>query len=436
MPGNRFGNISWSDAVFLVAASDASREVKERADLVCPGTNDEKIIQKAIDALPSTGGRVLLSEGNFYVASPIDLGKETKNLTLEGSGLWVTTIHQRANMTALIYGSVGNSRAKVRHMTVQGDRTTYSTGHGVDASNLSLIRLDHVLARSMPEDGFRNVSFCWACEASDNGGWGFHSSAFGCDIYGCNTAANVTGGYLVDASAASVVNLVGCKASNDPIGIQIDGNAGSVCISGVQIAGCSGTGLWLRYVSQKVVVSGVDIGVPNGATGVKIGDSTAGYNSVGVTIAGLNIRGDSTAGTTGIDCDVANYFNLAGFHIENCNVGLRLNDGSNNKLSVGSVSSCTTALSLVAGTTGVHGTANWLLHDVAGLTYANSGSGSIADTLSSATVSHGLDGTPNVVVVTPAAQETLWVSNITSTDFTVNRTGTTGALTFYWYATL
>jgi parallel beta-helix repeat protein len=52
-----------------VAASDASAEARASADYVCDGTNDEVQIQAAIDALGSTGGKVILSAGNFLINS-------------------------------------------------------------------------------------------------------------------------------------------------------------------------------------------------------------------------------------------------------------------------------------------------------------------------------------------------------------------------------
>src|SRR4030043_392927 len=52
-----------------VAASDASDISKGRADYICDGVNDEVQIQAAIDALPALGGRVLLTEGNFYLST-------------------------------------------------------------------------------------------------------------------------------------------------------------------------------------------------------------------------------------------------------------------------------------------------------------------------------------------------------------------------------
>jgi len=50
-------------ATVTVAASNSSREARERADFLCGGEGDEKQINAAIRSLPDVGGTVLLAEG-------------------------------------------------------------------------------------------------------------------------------------------------------------------------------------------------------------------------------------------------------------------------------------------------------------------------------------------------------------------------------------
>lgn len=57
----------------VVAAADASDLSKSKADYICPGVNDQDTIQTAIDSLAS-GGRVLLTEGNFSIQVPSSAG--------------------------------------------------------------------------------------------------------------------------------------------------------------------------------------------------------------------------------------------------------------------------------------------------------------------------------------------------------------------------
>jgi parallel beta-helix repeat protein len=54
-------------ATITIAASNSLQKSKDQADYVCDGTNDEVEIQAAIDALPDSGGRILLLEGNYLI---------------------------------------------------------------------------------------------------------------------------------------------------------------------------------------------------------------------------------------------------------------------------------------------------------------------------------------------------------------------------------
>ncbi len=71
-------------ATLVVAANNSTDLGKAQADYVCDGVNDHVEIQAALDALPATGGRVVLLEGTFIIASSIAIPNDTA--TLEGQG--------------------------------------------------------------------------------------------------------------------------------------------------------------------------------------------------------------------------------------------------------------------------------------------------------------------------------------------------------------
>jgi hypothetical protein len=72
------------EATVFVAASNAREEVKAMADFVCTGTNDQDVIAQAINSLPSSGGKVKLSEGTFVFNGSLNILRS--NITLEGCG--------------------------------------------------------------------------------------------------------------------------------------------------------------------------------------------------------------------------------------------------------------------------------------------------------------------------------------------------------------
>lgn len=69
-------------ATYVVAASDS--EHRYEADYRCDGTADDVQINAALNALPATGGRVVLLDGTFTIVDPITFPKN--KVTLEGQG--------------------------------------------------------------------------------------------------------------------------------------------------------------------------------------------------------------------------------------------------------------------------------------------------------------------------------------------------------------
>jgi hypothetical protein len=70
-------------ATLIVAASDSTAKEKAGADYICDGTNDNVEINAAIDALPATGGRIILSSGTFSLGAAVALHADCG---LEGQG--------------------------------------------------------------------------------------------------------------------------------------------------------------------------------------------------------------------------------------------------------------------------------------------------------------------------------------------------------------
>ena len=81
---------------FLVAANDAAATSKKNADFLCDGTDDDVQIQAAINALPSQGGIVQLSEGIFNIGATININ--VQGVWFRGSGVRATVIFLQAGV--------------------------------------------------------------------------------------------------------------------------------------------------------------------------------------------------------------------------------------------------------------------------------------------------------------------------------------------------
>ena len=105
-------------ATFVVAASDASADSKQFADYVCDGTADDVQISAAIAALPSMGGKVVLSEGEFNITSDIVINTSATKLVGQGRGATILTA--QTGVTNAVIDIVTNTAAELDDVTVEG----------------------------------------------------------------------------------------------------------------------------------------------------------------------------------------------------------------------------------------------------------------------------------------------------------------------------
>jgi hypothetical protein len=73
-----------------------------QGDLKCTGTNDERVIQTALDYFAVTGGTITLSDGVFLIANQLRL---VSNIILQGQGMLNTTIRSQDNIGPFTRGA-------------------------------------------------------------------------------------------------------------------------------------------------------------------------------------------------------------------------------------------------------------------------------------------------------------------------------------------
>ncbi len=117
------------DAVVVAAYNSAD---KQYANYVCDGTDDQVQIQSAINEVGTSGGKVLLLEGTFYITGAF---RVYQNLTLEGSG-YGTLLYLADNSNCSVISNVGGhniARANVtiKNLRIDGNKGHQSAGHGM-----------------------------------------------------------------------------------------------------------------------------------------------------------------------------------------------------------------------------------------------------------------------------------------------------------------
>jgi hypothetical protein len=108
----------------LVAASDSVNRIG--AAFVCDGTNDEVQIQAAIDALPSMGGRVILTEGNFSIGASVTIDKNDVVLEGQGKGTKIKLADSTDQSIIVMGGSTQHYRTVIKGIYFDGNHANQS----------------------------------------------------------------------------------------------------------------------------------------------------------------------------------------------------------------------------------------------------------------------------------------------------------------------
>lgn len=338
-------------ATIVVAASNAKD--KDNADYVCDGVADEAEIEAAIAALPASGGLVQLSEGTFYISTPIDVLKS--NVTIAGMGTGLTNLFlvNGANCNVIVVGNgaLSLSNVCIRDLTIDGNRANQTAGgigiyfygasdyilydcsvinvHGVNNYNGTL-RADYchravIIGCWSVNDrlaGFQyrycQYSVIFLCVSVSAGSYGYY-------FLGCNycvlgsCVGKAAGTYGFYGASINDCNVVGCNFSAGGYGISVNGyrNAvvGNVCyggsyqgiylvsaydcvVDGNSVNGYGGSGIYVYSEDYNVISNNRCTG--NAGYGINIASSYAdrtfvhGNELLGNTTGALNNLGTGT----------------------------------------------------------------------------------------------------------------------------------------------
>lgn len=275
------GSGGGASATLVVAANDASAHSKSGADYQCDGTGDQTEINNAIAALPSTGGRVQLTEGTFNIASSILI--QNDNVTLIGAGAGQRTGGTQTGVGTKLKAASGLTSAAVLVQRAANDRPVYgvllrdftvdgnSIGTAVDGIVFRANRahIDHVHVHKCTGSGIRVqgyvtwdtydtiIAFAQVGDCTDTGIYldtnGTDDHLTSCILYNNNynirlkgSSAQITACHTYDATTNNIffdgggsrTKIVNCKIEGaGQHGINIDSTNGGY--ADIQITGCN-----------------------------------------------------------------------------------------------------------------------------------------------------------------------------------------------------
>lgn len=102
IPSERLPTISSKKYATVVVGASSAGYTASQVDYLCTGTNDQTVINQAIQALPSNGGKIVLLDGTYNISGQILINKA--DVKIEGMGPDITCIY--AELGTGVFGAI------------------------------------------------------------------------------------------------------------------------------------------------------------------------------------------------------------------------------------------------------------------------------------------------------------------------------------------
>lgn len=144
---------SAKNSEIVVAAVDSRTD--RDADFVCTGTDDQDVIQQAIDLVDAAPGKgvVRLLDGQYVLSATLSIPPGV-GLSLIGSG-WGTVLKvaDGANAYAITFAGPGETRARFAHFKIDGNLFNQTGGGGINAAGAVECVFQHLHVSSCYQTG-------------------------------------------------------------------------------------------------------------------------------------------------------------------------------------------------------------------------------------------------------------------------------------------
>ncbi len=182
--------------VRLIVGTSTAGWTLDDADYICDGTNDDAVINAAIQALPSNGGEIVILDGTYHINAFVAINKS--NTKISGNG--TSTVLELVGNTEFIM-SIDADSCTISDLVFAGrvPIPTYNTGIIINSDHNIVTRINcHHLAQGIRCIGRKNIVISNICH---NNGTGIRSEAYdssfsanvchdndiGIDIFGTNS---------------------------------------------------------------------------------------------------------------------------------------------------------------------------------------------------------------------------------------------------------
>ena len=288
---------------FVIGTSTAEWTEKD-CDYLCDGTNDQIEINNAINALPTTGGEIVILDGTYNITAKINVTKN--NVSIRGNGN--ATILKRMYNNSTSEGIItltSVSGCKIADLQVDGNKTSYSNNNNYG------IFLEFTSNNTITGNTYNNNNY---------GIYSYGSSSNTITSNTCNNNSNY-GIYLYNSSNSNTVTGNACNDNNNT-GIYLVYSSNNNTVTGNTCYNNNfGSGIRLSESSNNTVTGNT---CNNSYYGTGINISNSNDNTIISNICnnnkekGINLEGSSNNTVTGNTCN------------NNNASGILLEDSSNN----------------------------------------------------------------------------------------------------------
>jgi len=269
----------------LVVGTTASSHTLADCDYLCDGTADEYEINQAINALPTTGGKIIILEGTYNIASNI-LISARNNMTIQGMG--VSTILKRMSYDDNgVINIIGSNYCQIKDFYVNGNIASYmgSIKYGIYMSDGTYNDISNcTIANSYMGIGIISTKYC---NISGNKLVGGGTSDTGIYIFGSDTDM------AVSTTACNISNNI-CTGTSS--GIFVSSSSGNNVTGNNCYNNTIGILLQNTYASKNII-SGNTCLVGSGAYGIRLTNNTANNLVAGNMIFGADVSNTGTNNT-------------------------------------------------------------------------------------------------------------------------------------------
>ena len=121
----------------LVVGTSTSGWATSDCDYLCDGTADDVEINAAIQALPSTGGEIVILDGTYNITATIAMNKDSTKLSGNGAATILKRMWDSSTSEGVINISATNGGCCVENLQIDGNNATYSSiyNYGIYLTN-------------------------------------------------------------------------------------------------------------------------------------------------------------------------------------------------------------------------------------------------------------------------------------------------------------